>query len=456
MAYEMDRESGSFPLHAESELSMTGSVSAAPGAAPIMLRADWVFPVSGPPIADGYLSISGGRIVSLGPAAEMPGDRAIWLRGSALIPGFVNPHAHLELSSMVGRIPRPAADAQDFTQWIRNVLAIRQTWGLAEFDESARFGIRLMIQAGTTTVGDVTASGTTLDPLIESPMRSVVFQEVLGFGEDRRSSALAACVAWLERAKDVGRRSGGRTRLGVSPHAPHSTSAAIYTDCCRLARDAGCLMSTHVSETKEEIRLIEEGTGPFRDFLRFRGLPMDDWSTPGVSPIRYMDLEGVLTHAGTAIHLNYLRPGDMELLVAAKMAPVYCPQSHVFLGHANHPAAAMLEKGLPLAIATDSLASNDSLEMLDEMRVAFAHHPEVPAATWLRGATLNSALALQMDGEVGSLAPGKLADFAVIHLGSSPGPEPSDPTERLLYPESRVVGTIVGGKWVFGGSPTQI
>ncbi|MDQ2730337.1 MAG: amidohydrolase family protein [Armatimonadota bacterium] len=424
-----------------------------------VLRAAWVFPVEGPPIQDGAVWVSGGRIEAVGSCAEVesrltPGAevrRKHWTNG-AIIPGFVNTHAHLELSAMQGQIPRPAECGEDFTGWIRRLLAIREGWSAEDFAQSIRMGIRLLAKGGTTTVGDVTTDGSSLAPLIESGLRAVVFREALGFGLEREAAAHEVGANWLAKSGETLHQSNGRVRLGLSPHAPHSTSPAIYRDYCQMAAEAGCLVATHVSETREELEFIERGTGVFRRLLDARGLSLEGWEPSGKSSVGYLQDLGVLKSEGLAVHNNYLLPGDLDILSRSRLTPVYCPQSHVFLGHSDHPAVEMIKRGIPLALGTDSLASNGSLEILDEIRLAYAMHPEVSPEQWLRCATLNGARALRQDATTGSLVPGKMADIAAVALPvgheRDGGDAATDPYERLLSPGSHVVGTMVGGEWV--------
>ena len=422
-----------------------------------LLLADLVLPVDEPPIPDGAVWVVDGRIASVGPRAitEAVTPASVQRRrfaDAALIPGFVNTHAHLELSSMVGQIPRPVEHHEDFTDWIKHVLEIRETWGPAEFDASGRLGARLLLQAGTTTIGDVSASGTTLGPLIDSGIRAIIFREVLGMGTERENRAFAVCDAWMDQASAVRTRSGGRVSLALSPHAPHSTSPNIYRYCAKLSGATGTIISSHISETREEIELIHTGEGPFRKLLQMRGMPVDEWKTPGVSPVQYLFDLGVMNAPGLGIHLNYLLPGDISLLARSLFTPVYCPQSHRFLGHKNHPAGEMIRNGLPLALGTDSLASNDSLDMLDELRLLRALFPEVTASRGLAYATIGGAKALGMDLETGSLTPGKSADLAVVALAPAPDDtQESDAADPLLRPGSRVIGTMVEGDWLFEG-----
>ena len=392
----------------------------AAGSRDLMLLAPLVLPVDGPPIVHGAVLIRGDRIIEVGPEAEVSASSQNasheWLEASVIVPGFVNAHAHLELSAMGGQISRPADCEEDFTGWIRRVLRIREGWDASTYTGSTRQGCRYLLESGCTTVGDISSNGLNLGPLVASPLRAVAFREVLGFGPEAAVRAQASLKEWFALREEIHSASDGRVSLGISPHAPYSTSSGIYRSCADLATRHGCLLTTHVSETLEELEFTRTGAGAFRDLLTMRGILPADLDVPGVSPVAYLQRLGVLDCAGPGAHLNYLLPGDLEILAACRMKPVYCPQSHLFFGRRDHPAPQLLASGIPLALGTDSLASNSNLQMLAEMRAARALHPSVSPSIWLRCATLHGAAALGMQDEIGSLTPGKKADLAVILL----------------------------------------
>jgi cytosine/adenosine deaminase-related metal-dependent hydrolase len=148
------------------------------------------------------------------------------------------------------------------------------------------------------------------------------------------------------------------------------------------------------------------------------------------------------------VTLGHLAPGDLDILAQGQLTPVYCPRSHAFFGHANHPAAEILQSGIPLAIGTDSLASNTGLDMLGELKLARRLHAQVSASTWLRCATLTGATALRLADTVGSLTPGKTADLCVIRMGSHTDSAP-DLADLLLASDSTAIATMIAGKWVY-------
>jgi cytosine/adenosine deaminase-related metal-dependent hydrolase len=237
-----------------------------------------------------------------------------------------------------------------------------------------------------------------------------------------------------------------RVRVGLSPHAPYSTSAALYERALAEARQRGWLLATHLAETLAEEEFLRTGEGELREAMERYHLFDPTWTPPGTSPVAYLDRLGVLAAPGLAIHCNYLDDADIALLRQGSLSAVYCPRSHTFFGHTEHPVERLLAVGVPVALGTDSLASNDRLDLLAEVREAARKHPGVPPETWLRLATLGGAQALGLAEEVGTLEAGKAADLCVVR---GPAADGQSVAEALAGEEHEVVLTMVAGEVVF-------
>jgi len=414
----------------------------------MILRAATVWPLSAPPLRPGAVAVREGRIAAVGLAREVqpqPGE-PVWELGEAIIlPGLVNAHAHLELSHLRGRVPYRGR----FTAWLQDLVLARWRWSPRDWLASARTGCAELLRHGITTVGDITFSGASFTAVRESGLRGVVFQEVLGF------RAAEAERAWAQRTEPLWKEAASpseRVRLGLSPHAPYSTSAALYARCLEQARQHGWLLATHLAETLAEGEFLRTGQGELRKAMqRFRQFDRR-WSPPGVSPVAYLQGLGFGTVPGLAIHCNYLSEQDIGLLRQSRLTVVYCPRSHTFFEHRDHPVERLLAAGVPVALGTDSLASNDRLDLLAEVREAARKHPGVPPETWLRLATLEGARALGWAEETGSLEVGKAADLMAARgpAGNLPswggGKLERAVAEALAGEAHEVVLTMVAGE----------
>jgi cytosine/adenosine deaminase-related metal-dependent hydrolase len=197
----------------------------------------------------------------------------------------------------------------------------------------------------------------------------------------------------------------------------------------------------HVLESAEE-RDWMLGRSPWlAKVLTSRGLPSAaNRTTRGA--IGWLREAGLFSTAPLLAHANYLDSADLDVLAAGHASVAWCPRAHAFFGHAAHPWQEMLAAGVNVCIATDSLASNASLSLLDELRWVYGHHPEVSPALLVAMATLHGARALRLDHLIGSLQPGRRADFVTIPMDPAASPTP---LENLVSGRSRVRSVFVDG-----------
>lgn len=408
------------------------------------LGARWVFPVEGPPLADALVAVSDGRIEGIFAGARKSADTD--LGNSAIVPGFVNAHTHLELSALPGR--EEPTFPEDEIAWLSRVVEGRRSTTVDKMRSTAKRNLASVIASGTTLVADTTSAGLTWPMIAEAPIRGVVFAEMIGLKRSRGIETVHEAYAWLSSIRPESQVIGC-ARPGLSPHAPYSTAGWVY----ERAAGAGVPLSTHLAEMPEESELLRTRDGPLRDFLEDLGAWDDEWEPLARTPAAYVR-KGELRKADWLIaHGNYLEPEDFwQLRPAAapsgqRVAVAYCPRTHARFGHAPHPYRAMLESGAIVCLGTDSLASSPTLSILDEMRFLHRTDPTLGGRLLLTMGTLFGAWALRADAVTGSLKPGKSADLAVIAL---PDREPEDPYSLLLDSDRPVVATMFEGAFVAG------
>ena len=371
----------------------------------MILGADWVVPVAGAPIRDGRVEIADGRIVALGEGGAA--DRSF--PGCVIMPGLVDAHTHLEYAGMSG-----FGDGEPFDRWIADHIRRREGLTRDDYEAQAAQGARSCVAGGITTIADCCYAGTVGDAAEEAGLRAIVYVE--GFSRhDPFDLPLAERLAWVTPSELVSR--------GISPHAPYTVDLADYRAWIGLARDQGLPVATHLLES----HLDTEPAEYFRDIL-------------GPDTV--------------AIHAVRARADDIALLAELDVPVVHCPRSNALLGCGTAPLAEMLEAGLRVGLGTDSPASALDFDMWEEMRAAIllararAGRPDaLSAAAALELATLGGSRALGLD-EVGTLAPGGLADLLVLDLRGTPFLPWDDPVTAAVYGGSpnRVVMTMVGGQ----------
>ncbi len=396
----------------------------------LRIRAGSVHPVAAPPIEDGAVLVDDrGIIDAVGPQGLVPtppGVRELAFPEASLVPGLVNTHTHLELTHLAGRNAE-----HEFAGWIRALRALKDATTPDEFSRSAERGVRDAWTAGVTCVADTGSTGAPLEALARLGGRGVYYQEV--FGPD--PAKCAASMEELRRALDrLSPLASSRLSLGVSPHAPYTVSDRLYRAVDDLARGAGLPVAVHLAESGAETQLVREGSGPFADALRARGIAV---ARVARSPVEYLLQLGVLERATEwlCIHCVQVDERDVAILRDSGAAVAHCPRSNRAHGHGAAPLAAFRRAGLRVGLGTDSVVSVGDSSLLAEAAAA-----GLEGADALRMLTLEGARALGLEDEIGSLEVGKQADLAVF---------PSTILHRLPPPSTALL-TVVAGRVVHG------
>ncbi len=378
----------------------------------MILRARYFLNERFEPASGESIRIEGERIVERGRYLAPRAEETVIDLGDALVmPGWINAHCHLELGRLRGALPRGIG----FVPWVRELVDKRRGQDEAFFVDGIRSGIEEATSTGTTTLCDVTTTGLTADHLDGCGIVVHVFEEAIAFDPARAASTAEAIRGRGERIA-LGEP---HRRRGVAPHAPYTVSAELFRELARIAADAGVPSSVHLSETPDEIRMFDTGDGELFDFLDGLGEIPAGWTPPGTTPTAWLDTVGYLAVRPMLVHANYLADDDIERIRRSGSAVVFCPRSHRFFGHSDHPYPRLVRAGIPVAFGTDSLASNDSLDMRDEVREVLRQFPELAPLEALASAYEGAARALGLSGQIGRVAVGARADVIAYELRSA-------------------------------------
>ncbi|HEX8773012.1 MAG TPA: amidohydrolase family protein [Pyrinomonadaceae bacterium] len=420
--------------------------------------ARWVLPVSSGMIERGAVAVEGERIVGVGErdslAAKFPEALAQDFGEAAILPGFVNAHSHLELTAMRGYLEDKE---DDFFGWLRKITVARlERMTPDDLYVCAAWGAVEAARAGVTCLGDSSdAASASLRALRHVGLRGVVYQEA--FGPDPR---LAREHFEKLREKVYGLREyeSAHTRTGVSPHSPYTVSAPQLELITDFAISEKLPVMIHAAESLAEEQLLREGVGPFAEGLARRGI---EWRAPGVSPIEYLRQVGSLRARPLLAHCIRVNESDIETIRGADASIAHCPKSNAKLGHGHAPFAAFIREGVRVGLGSDSVASNNNCDMLEEARFAALMSratrdqsdasPMTGSQDVLFAATLGGARALGLDNQTGALEEGLQADLTIIGLDGPHQLPVHDPSHALVFASSGhdVLLTIVAGREVF-------
>lgn len=412
----------------------------------MLYSAEWVLPVCSAPIRNGAVLVRNGRIEWVGSRTEFGGsvskagaistcaaDACVIeeeLGHSALVPGLVNVHTHLELTVLRGFLEQFA-----FGDWLHTLHAARRD--MLTYDDlvdSSLLGIAEGLLHGMTTMADTTESGAPFDAMRLMGVRGIAYLEV--FGPDPRQS-VGAIRSLSERVEKLRKDETELVRVGVSPHAPYTVSPELFRSTADLARSEGYPIAVHIAESRAETQYVRDGNGPFAERLQERGIRV---ASSAQSPVELLARCGVLDARALLVHAIQVDDADLRLIRESGSSIAHCPISNAKLGHGIAPVDRMLSHGIPVGLGSDSVASNDRMHILEEARQAALLHSlrsgvpdSLSAADALGMATLGGATALGLEQSVGTLQPGKAADIAAFPLSHTWGAPVYDPAVALIH-----------------------
>jgi cytosine/adenosine deaminase-related metal-dependent hydrolase len=382
-------------------------------------------------------------------------DRRIDARGKVVLPGFVNTHHHLP-QVLTRNVPR--VQESPLFEWLTELYEVWRGWDAAAVDAAARVGLGELLLTGCTTTTDhlylfPRGQERFIDVEIAAARDlGIRFQPTRGSMSRGRSQGglppdevcqdeatiLADSARLIREYHDPSPRA--MTRIALAPCAPFSVSDTLMRETADLARAHGVRLHTHLAETLDEERYCQE--------------------TYGCRPVEYLRRLGWLGPDVWLAHCVHLSPEEVALFAQTGTGVAHCPSSNFRLGSGLAPVRALLDAGAPVGLGVDGSASNDTSNMLAELRQALlAHRPGHPPERWLTAmdvmwmATRGGARCLGRD-DVGSLEPGKAADVVLVDTRRlSYAGAGSDPLAALLFsPFPEPVDTvIVNGKVVVEG-----
>jgi 5-methylthioadenosine/S-adenosylhomocysteine deaminase len=401
--------------------------------------ARWVLPVSASEIEHGAVVVEGQRIAGVGSQAEIvqrfPESKLESFGDAIILPGLVNTHTHLELTALRGYLEN---EERDFFAWLRKLTVARlELLTPDDIRVSATWGACEAVRAGVTCVDDASDSALmSMMALKDVGLRGVVYQE--SFGPDARLAAENFEKLKL-KAQELRANETPLVRAGVSPHAPYTVCSPQLEMIADLAMAENFPLMMHAAESEAEELFLRQGCGVFAEGLARRSI---EWKAPELSTIQHLKRHGILATRPLLAHCIRVDDDDIDTLRIYEARVAHCPKSNAKLGHGRAPLAKFLDAGVVVGLGSDSVASNNTCDILEEARfatlLARAEGNEISAAEMLEAAT-------------GELKEGAQADLAIVSLTGVHQLPSYDPVATLIFASSGrdVIMTVVAGLEVY-------
>lgn len=405
----------------------------------MLLCAQYILPITSEPFQNGAVLVRDGVIRDIG-AAEMlkmryPDEDVVDYGLSAIMPGLVDLHTHLENAVMRGVV-----HDVPYTTWIMFMLEKAAKMDVSDWYDSAILGGLEALSSGITTVADITTTGAACTATQKLGMRSVIYREVGAMDKRRVDFAMRLAendiTHWREEVD------GDRITIGLAPAAMYACHPSVFSKVSEFARRENVPVAMHMAGNLEEYNFIKYGSSPFsvHTMDQKRGyVEIPPWLPTGTTPVRYALNWGAFESDNVlAIHCVHVDDKDIKKLKEYDVAVASCPRINAQLGMGVAPLDEFMRAGLRLGLGTDSPAATDSTDMLTEMRLGMLVQRAVnvnvflDSSTMLEMATIGGARALKMDDKIGSLEVGKLADIIAIDLSGSHQTPTSDPVSAIV------------------------
>lgn len=422
----------------------------------MILTARYVVPVATPHIENGAVLIKDGQIVEIGDVehvcAAHPDEPVRDFGLAALLPGFIDLHTHLEYSAMRGLV-----DDLPYSRWKLQLMGLEKGLSDQDWEDAAMLGALESLRSGITYVADITRTGASARAAKEAGLRATIYREVATMDRNRVDDVMREAdsdiTAWRDQARP------GYVEVGIAPHAPYSCHPELFRRVADYAAD-GTAVAMHLAGSKEEYDFVKYGSSMLAvDFRSAVSEQPPTWLPTGVSPVRYVLQWGLFDVPRLlAVHVTQVDDSDIDVLATKGVQIAYCPRVNAKLGMGIAPLYKFIQAGMTVGIGTDSPASNNVMDMFDEMRIGLllqrallGEEHWLGARRFVKMATLDAARALGVDDKVGSLEPGKRADIVAIDLSLSHQVPTHYPYSAVVHTanQENVLLTMVDGEVIY-------
>ena len=360
------------------------------------ISADYVVPVSSEPIKNGVVVLGArNEIIELLHEREVPVHISLEKYEGILVPGFINCHCHLELSHMKNNIPAKTGLIEFLKQVSR-----RPPAELGEIKKAIEEADEEMHQAGIVAVGDISNSDHTKEKKLTSSIYYHTFSEIFNFDPDGAKEAFRKGMELCESFAPLS--------SSVTAHAPYSVSKELFRYIKLFNEQGNNLISIHNQESEEENKFFRYKTGGFLDFYAFLNKNIDFFKAQARNSLRSI-LPLLPNQRILLVYNTYTSFKDISFVDRYKKEVIWClcPKANLYIEDRLPKIDFFMNSRLPVVLGTDSLASNDKLCILSEIKTLLRAYPKLSFLKCLQWATLNGAEYLGIEKRFGSLESGK-------------------------------------------------
>ncbi len=427
-----------------------------------ILSADFVLPISSDAISDGAIAIDKTKIIAVGTKSELaekfPDATREDFGEAVILPGFVNCHSHLEITAMRGFLDDVE---EDFYSWLMKLTTTRaEKLNDKDIETAAIFGALEGARAGVTCFADIGRFGKAgFGALKANGLRGILFQETEFSPKNEEAENDFAKLK--NKFLELKETETETVKVGFSPHAPYTVSRKLFEKITDYAISENVKITVHAAESNQERDFFQTGEGFFAGVYEKLNL---EWNAPKVSPIEYLADIGVLQAKPLLAHCVKVSDKDIELIAETDSRIAHCAKSNAKFGHGIAPFEKFLAEKIRVGFGSDSVASNNICDILEEARFAtlFARNSEKrkrfsSAKEIIETATLGGACALGLEREIGTLETGKQADLIVISLNNIAQIPVHDVYSALLFASNArdIRMTMVAGAEIYRDGQTK-
>lgn len=367
--------------------------------------ADWIFPVSTPPIKNGVIAVSlDGEIreILMADVAENRNLEVERYQG-VIVPGFINTHCHLELSHLSGQIPEHTG----LVKFVQRIIKSRQA-DSEQINTAIQNADAEMFGNGIVAVGDISNQIASKEIKQNSKIYYHTFVEAMGFNPESANAIIDYATGIKNEFSPL--------PASVVPHAPYSVSSTLFSLINEAAEKEGTFISVHNQETTDENTFFESKTGGFLELYKFLGLDIAFFEPTEKTSLQTW-LPYIKKQKTLLVHNTVSNKADIEFAKQSHSDLYWClcPQANLYIENALPDVNLFIEEGVKITLGTDSLASNHQLNILYEMKT-LQQHKNVAFEKLLLWATFNGAEFLGLNNRLGSIEVGKIPGLNLIQL----------------------------------------